>query len=216
MRRELTPEVFLKDVAEHEMTVLLDQGLYRHLMFQAKKNSWNHWFEIVTYPNKLVLSGDMGTWVFSRVEDMLTFFRSDEMRINLSYWSEKLQNGTSGGRDDAKEYDGDYYKQNILDHLDGYDLEPEKKSKVIEELNSLDFHDQYEIISQIRDFEVDLEDDGDYDYRSPRKKRETFSFQDVWEIGMKTYSLRFVWCCYAIVWGIQQWDKRDQPPISSS
>jgi len=208
MRREPTAEVFLKDVADHQMTVLLDQGLYRHLMFRAPKNSWNHWFEIVTYPNKLVLSGDMGTWVFSRVEDMFTFFRDDKLRVNLSYWSEKLRNGTVGGRDHCEVYDGEYYKANIIERLDGYGLEPEKKAKVIEELNCLDFDDEYTIIASIRDFEVDLEDDGKYDDRSLRKKRYTFGFQDVWEVSMKTYSYHFIWCCYAIVWGIQQYDKR--------
>lgn len=208
-RREPSAETFLKDVASHQMSVLLDQGLHRHLMFRQPNNSWYHWFDIVTYPNTLVISGDMGTWVFSRVEDMFAFFRSEKLTVNLSYWSEKLQNGTGGGRDHCKVYDGDYYKANIIEHLNRYDLEPDKKAKVLEELDLLDFDDEYEIVRSIQDFEVDLEDDGDYYYRSPKKKRETFGFQDVWEVSMKTYSYHFIWCCYAIVWGIQQWDNRE-------
>jgi hypothetical protein len=74
--KEITEEVFLKDVEKHEMKVLLDNGLYRHLRFAATgQYSWNQWFEIITWPGKLAYSGDMGTYVFERIEDMFEFFR---------------------------------------------------------------------------------------------------------------------------------------------
>ena len=59
----------LRDVAKHKMTVRLDNGLYRHLLFRQPDTS-NLWFEIVTWPHCLTIHGDMGTWSFSRVEDM--------------------------------------------------------------------------------------------------------------------------------------------------
>ena len=34
MQRQPTAEVFRKDVANHEMFVKLDQGVYRHIVFQ--------------------------------------------------------------------------------------------------------------------------------------------------------------------------------------
>jgi len=49
---------FLRDVASHRMEVLLDSGVYRHLKFRnAPPNSWNAWFELVTWPGSLAIHG---------------------------------------------------------------------------------------------------------------------------------------------------------------
>lgn len=215
---ECTKEQFLKDVANHSMEVKLDNGLHKHLVFKANKNSWNQWFEIVTWPGKLTISGDMGTWVFSRIEDMFDFFRTDSGNINPSYWGEKIQNGVSGGTSEAKEYDGDAYKTRVLKDLQNYNLSDEHKAVVIEALNELDFDNEYNIYSELHDFQVDLDDSEPYiptrelikqpyaDYQ----KRTYFTFQDLWEIESKVYSYQYIWCCYAIVWAIQMYDKNKE------
>ena len=89
-------ERFAKDVADHQMTVLMDIGVYRHLMFKKPDRS-EHWFEIVTTPGMLVIRGDMETWVFSRIPDMFNFFRGKDGEINADYWQEKLLAGRSIG-----------------------------------------------------------------------------------------------------------------------
>ena len=71
----LSAEGFLKDVKNHGMEVRRDDGLYRHLIFRAPKDSWHQWFEVVTWPGSLAINGDMGSWCFSRIEDMFEFFR---------------------------------------------------------------------------------------------------------------------------------------------
>lgn len=199
-----TMERFLGDVATHEMQIHLDQDVYRHLEFRQADKSWNHGFHIITTPGRLMISGDMGTWVFCRIPDMFNFFRSPSGEINLGYWAEKCINGTSGGSREAREYNGDVYKSRLIDSLDNYDLTDEKKAMVIEELNEIDFDDEHGVISQIRDFEVDLYDDDD---APTLRGYDTFQFQDVWEIGMTTYSYHFTWCLYAIAWAINQYDK---------
>lgn len=208
-------DVFQRDVSTHEMQIVLDNGVYRHLEFRQADKSWNHGFHIITTPGRLMISGDMGTWVFSRIPDMFDFFRSPSGKINLGYWAEKCINGTSGGRRQAKEYNGDVYKRRLIESLDNYDLTDEHRAMVVEELNEIDFDDEHWVISQIRDFEVDL--DGGEPYISTReiarhgysrqKEREKFSFQDVWEIDMTVYSYHFTWCLYAIAWAINQYDK---------
>ncbi len=40
-------EAFPNDVENHKMTVLHDDGLYRHLHFSS--GSFNQWFEIIRY-----------------------------------------------------------------------------------------------------------------------------------------------------------------------
>lgn len=216
-RRAEVEVQFKADVLSHKMEVLMDNGVYRHLSFRQPKNSWHHRFDLVTYPGYLVISGDMGCWVFSRVNDMFQFFRSSDGRINPGYWSEKIQNGSSGGRDDAKEYDGDYYKAALIEHLDGYDLEEHQKKQILDELDGLEFGDQFSIYSHIQDFEVFFDEPetelpiSELAKRpySPPRKRESFTFQDVWEISSKVYSYHFLWCCHAIAWGIQQYDARN-------
>ena len=192
--RQPTQDIFLKDVATHVMHVRLDQGVYRHLEFRQADGSWNHGFHIITTPWRLMVTGDMGTWVFSRLEDMFQFFRTDKGGINCSYWAEKCVNGVHGGHDAGTVYDGDTYKARLIESLDNYDLSDEHKAKVIDELEDMDFADEHWIMGQISDFEVDLDDN------------DTFKFQDVWEIDIKTYGYHFIWCLYAIAWSIQQYD----------
>jgi len=93
---ELTKEEFLKDVATHQIHVLHDDGIYRHIQFK-QCDSTDKCFSLVTYPNHLVYSGDMGCFVFSRIHDMFDFFSTKnpqakecDVYINLGYWSEKL------------------------------------------------------------------------------------------------------------------------------
>jgi hypothetical protein len=48
-------------------------------------------FDVVTWPGHLSISGDMGCFVFTRVDDMFTFFRGHEDAPNLGYsakWGE--------------------------------------------------------------------------------------------------------------------------------
>ena len=94
--RQPTEESFLNDVSKHEMKVLLDNGIYRHLRFKQQGSS-NMWFDVVTWPGFLAYTGDMGAFVFARLEDMFEFFRGrpvddkDKLYINLGYWGEKLE-----------------------------------------------------------------------------------------------------------------------------
>lgn len=192
MKTKCKQDDFLKDVAKHQMFVKLEQGVYRHIVFQQPEHTFLHRFEIITTPWRLMVTGDMGTWVFARLEDMFEFFRTDHGGVNLSYWAEKLQNGAHGCSDASKVYDGEVYRTRLIDSLDNYSITKKKRAEIIRELKNIDFEDEHWVLGQINDFDVD-----------------GWSFQDVWEIDMKTYSHHFVWCCYAIAWAIQQWDKRE-------
>jgi hypothetical protein len=186
---KLTAEMFLKDVAEHQMKILIDTGTYRHILFNSPK--WNLWFELVTWPNALTIRGDMGTWTFSRVEDMFTFFRDKDLRINPSYWAEKLCGGQHGGSEMAMVWDDDTFKEQILS------LVHEERPEVIDAIKEDLFREegQYDLDLAARNFTRRLSD-GD-----------TFSL-DPCDIPSGTdYSYRFLWCLYAIVWGIRRWDE---------
>ena len=90
---ELTESGFLAEVKNHKLTVIRDDGLYRHLRVGVPGTIMESW-HIITWPGYLAMVGDMGDWVFRRMDDMFQFFRSDPgngLQVNPYYWSEKLQ-----------------------------------------------------------------------------------------------------------------------------
>lgn len=105
---------FRADTAKHEMTVLHDDGLYRHLRFKDPKNGF-YWFDLVTWPGHLSFTGDMDGYAFSRVEDMFAFFRQrpGNHGINPQYWAEKVVSG----RESLKVYGEDLFKQQVAEDL---------------------------------------------------------------------------------------------------
>lgn len=89
------------------MTILHEDGAYRHLRFK-KSDRGEYWFDLLTWPGNLTITGDMGTYTFARVGDMFTFFTG---HINTGYWAEKEQ---TRGRSGLKEHDGDEFKAWIV------------------------------------------------------------------------------------------------------
>jgi hypothetical protein len=113
---------FVSEARGARMTVLKDDGLYRHLRFDFPHASWR-WCEIVTWPHTLTVTGGLGCWVFSRDEDMLAFFRPDpdRARVDAFYCSEKL---LPHGREGAKRFAADrvpvYIRETVARAADEY------------------------------------------------------------------------------------------------
>ena len=81
---------FIKDTKKHTIIIHKDDGIYRHL--ECSRNGSSIFsFEIMTYRGHLLVCGDMGTFVFSRDDDMFDFFRHDQ--IDPEYWAEKCVAG---------------------------------------------------------------------------------------------------------------------------
>lgn len=223
------PIDFLNDVANHKMEILHEQGLYRHLRFQQQPKRWNMWFDLITWPGCLTIKGDMGCWTFSRVDDMLTFFRSDKLEINADYWAEKSQHGTHGGRDGAKVWDQDTFETHLLDQLVTYfEDEPVKLAEITpvvkEEIFQRHDGDGPQMMRHAAyEFSYEFEDDREPAPRSihdlinsatrlqtaissRKSRKEKFQFDGMDLPDGMVYSYHFIWCLYAIVWGIQQYD----------
>lgn len=85
------------------MTVLRDDGAYRHLRFDLPKATWK-WFELVTWPGMLVVHGGLGCWTFHRDGvDMMATARPahDTVRVNPYFWEQRF---TPGSQQTAKTY----------------------------------------------------------------------------------------------------------------
>lgn len=217
---EATEESFLKDVAKHEMKVLLDSGTHRHLRFKQPASS-NMWFDIVTWPGFLAFAGDMGSFVFSRLPDMFQFFRTDSknegLGINLSYWGEKLEAVDRNGRESGyRVYSADKLRWHVEDHV---------KTWVEECDEPYDASDE-DIAAARKSFEVELRgaieedvyrciDDSEHEARTAVRdfsvtiSGHKYEFSDTWEWNCDDYTFRFVWCCYALAWAIKQYDLRE-------
>lgn len=191
--RECTEELFLKDIASHQMTIIRDDGVHRHVRFK-KPNSGDMHFDIVTYPHYLVYSGDMGCFVFSRINDMFEFFRmrhrepSARLQINESYWSEKLE--AADIPDGYERFATEQLTNHVNDWLDEVEADDDLRERA-----------QDEILSYVDDGEMCARDammSFKHDKRHP--------FQDSWECRFTEYTFRFTWCCYALAWAIRQYD----------
>ena len=193
-----TKDRFLKDVASHSMVILRDDGVYRHLRF-SNDGSSIYRFDLITWPGYLAYVGDMGDYVFKRVEDMFRFFRrhpdDSELKINLGYWSEKVQ---ACCRDGIREYSDEKFSECINDLLKDYlesanldDAEiDELKERVAEEVDCNPGNEQ-----DARDAAINFEFNDEEIFAS-----------DFYEHDLSDYTYRFEWCCWAIVWGIQMYD----------
>lgn len=193
---ECTEERFLEDIDSHEMTIIRDAGVNRHIRFKVP-NTINMSFDLITWPGHLCYTGDMGTYVFSRIEDMFQFFRGaskghEGLYINTGYWAEKcLAAGTNGV---LSEYNAENAKQIIQDMLD----DSEAPQITVDEINNniIGYADDDEgaIRSAISDMEHDEEG----------------IFNDFWETNLHIRPYRYVWCCYALSWGISIYDRSEK------
>ena len=201
----VTQESFLQDVAKHQITAARDEGMYRHVIF-AQPGTYNQRFELLTWPGYLCYTGDMGTFVFRRIDDMFQFFRSDRpdddrdgphLRINLQYWAEKLE--AVDRCDGAKCWSEDKFRSVIEGYLERWNEEEPVSASLRQAVKD-------EVLSRAGDGEHEA-------FRAANEfEHEGFRFDDLWDHDFKEYTVRFVWCCYALAWGIRQYDQAVPSP----
>lgn len=198
-----TLEQFLSHVANHQLTVNLDQDLFRDLMVM-KPNSGDMHYHITTRPGYLMFTGDMGSFVFTRLSDMFDFFRDkDGYDINPGYWEEKLEAVDSRGG--AKEFSRYLAKETLIEHLqdhlagiDSGDYDKDQSDaaeakEAIKHLIGLAEDDKHDFYETLRNWDAD--DAGGLD------------MDCWWEWDFNDHNYRYIWCCYAIVHAIKLYDE---------
>lgn len=224
MNAPLTESEFLRDVGEHVMEVMRNDGIYRHIRFRKPGTTCMH-FDLITWPGYLCYTGDMGTYVFTRLVDMFEFFRTDRshapragrrLAVNLSYWSEKLE-AVDGSRrgGSAEEFDAARFRKVVneyrLDWIRG------------DARTLLSKYERRELWEAVASDVLDRADDGeqvafqaanDFEWkpsRYPAWTRRSWRFDDFWDHSFTDYTHRFRWCCFALAWGIEQYDLQTTP-----
>jgi hypothetical protein len=182
-----TKAEFDKRTAEHQIEILRADGLYRHLRFR-KPGTGIDGFDFVTWPGFLAYAGDMGDYLFERSPDMLAFFRGGQGREPpLAYWAEKC---VAEDRDRVKEYCPDRAREAIGEWLDDHEATPALRQEV-----------DSEILSQLDDGQdALLRNIGAFEHQG-------WSFQDFHEVDLTVFTFRFRFCCYALQWGVAQYDQ---------
>lgn len=191
----LTSDKFLADVKDHQLEILKDDGVYRHIRM-SKPNTRCMSYDIITYPGGLLYRGDMGEYVFERVYDMFNFFRDTDgdLKINPSYWAQKCITRNH----EVKEFSFETYKSNVKDHFDMYFEDDDDNS------HKADVWDEIE--TQLFSLKGDHECWAVYAIEDFYSKYD-FNLDDFWEYDNKDYTHRYIWCLYAMVHAINEYDK---------
>lgn len=186
-------ERFARETRHHEMTVLMDVGLYRHLKFMGPTGSDLYRFDLITWPNHLAIRGDGPSFMFSvfPTADLFHLFKGSTSHggINPGYWQEKVLAGQ------VKDWSEDKFRNWLTQQAAKDDARhPGLLDAVYAQILFSDEHDtEYRGTAE---YAVAAFSHGDYRLRLP----------DEWEQSFDDYSWEFLWACHAIVWGIGQYD----------
>lgn len=193
---------FISNVSEHKMIVMIDNGVVRHIKFQ-REGQCQYWFEIMTWPGCLCIHGDMGTWVFSRIHDMFSFFRSrdDQLGISPDYWAQKI---VAHERGSFLRFDQDAFRkwvhEIVNEHLAGCsDLGEQETKDLWDEIKQgvFEFADTHASIDILATKVSEFDFEG---FRFPPDFYESIR-------SWQTYDRGYLWCLYAIVWSIKKYDE---------
>lgn len=217
MKDEAARARFERNTADHRMTVLRDDGVYRHIHCAAPGTMCMH-FDLITWPGYLCYTGDMGTFVFTRLRDMFEFFRRPVGKsIDYQYWAEKCEGADKG--DGVHEFDPEEFKREIygravtLVRETRESLSKEQRREMWEDLRS-------EVLERVNEFGSDegalFERAHEWAHHVGRGEWLRLDLDDF--PSCKKYTLRFLWCCHAMVWGIAQYDahKAAQQPAEEA
>ncbi|ELP5901891.1 hypothetical protein QTV49_003892 [Vibrio vulnificus] len=215
---QLTTETFIKSIEDIELEVLLDNGIYRHLKFKSPSSTIVD-FEVCTYPDHLVFSGDHGCFTFKEKGDLFDFFRRDvvlsgtpSIPTHDDYWTSKVISESTivGGIHETN--------TNVISAT----LEQFVESAISDGLTFWESTDQGnyddydDFISSVKD---ELEDAissvdvNSFDWLN------LIEFESEIVSGLKPFSEisydcgkeltpQFQYCCKAIVWGIHAFEEK--------
>jgi len=199
-------ERFTEDTAAHELTIIREEGLYRHLRLQ-RPGTGACSFDIITWPGYLAFVGDMGDYVFSRTDDMFGFFGADG--INPDYWREKVQAACDDG---VSEFSEDVYRERVEEWRDEVIAGFADEYETTDEDNA---GKRDEFTSAVEDELLDMSDS--ISEESAHARLNDFRFGDriecgdSWEWDLRRFTRRYIWALYAITWAIGEYRKAIAP-----
>lgn len=211
MQQREIAEQFAREVAEHRMSVLRDEGGYRHLRFARPGWGSHSAWDLITVPGTLLIKGDYGDyvlrpWKVDTDQDAFDYIRQSRLGglPDIDAWADKV----TSGRDTIYRYDQqllvEYVQAAVQEALerdqDGRlaGLAEAVEWHILEELTGQEQVDHH-LVETFR-YWADPEDEADEvepDFCVPTYNRARF----------RQYDHGFVWCCLAIAWGVDTYDR---------
>ncbi|MFD8088731.1 hypothetical protein [Streptomyces malaysiensis] len=184
-------ERFARETAGHQMTLLHEDGLYRHLVFADPAGNFYR-FDLITWPHNVFLRGDGFSFGFSiyPTADIFDMFRgSSHGGINPGYWQEKVTAGK------VKDWSEDLFRKWVLEEAAAAETSyPGAVEAVTKQILHSDEHStEYQGTAE---YAVAAFRHGDFRLRLPNP----------WDESFEDYSWEYLFACHAIVWGIAQYD----------
>lgn len=190
---------FAKDTAAHQMTVLFEQGLYRHLRFESADGS-GYRFDLHTSPNRLMFHGEVGTYVFSvwPTADLFKVFSESSVgdRPNFGYWNEKLV----AWNEPAIQFSNDLFDQKVAEELAKAEEFFPGVTVAWKSFVEADYNTEYE--------EIAREALAAFEYLPEGQLGEAWRFRYTGEWKLDDYDWRYLWACHAALFGIGMWDAK--------
>ncbi|MEV4423997.1 hypothetical protein AB0K23_01210 [Streptomyces sp. NPDC049602] len=197
---------FKRATAGHEVTVMHEDGLYRHLRFQTPGNGSSYGYDLITWPYNLVIRGGWTfTFTIDATEDMLDLFRRTSLpsQINPSYWQEKV----TAGRDQIESFSEELLKKEIEDTVqqwerDGLDSQVDRDG-LREAIKEHFFGEWPEYSLEHKEEAHRALNDFSFSPKGAKPSDQPYTFDDWFEWRLTEFSHGFLWSCHAIRHGIE-------------
>lgn len=193
---------FIRETAGHELTILHDDGLYRHVRMANPQYGGLYHFALITWPHHLAIAGDLGHFTFrTEMADMFDFFRRSRWNDgpNPTYWDEKV----TAGRESVMAFSEEKFKAEWADELaEAEATYPGLGADWLERtegfLADYDLTEESNARHAVHDYEYSV-DGVDEPF--------TFNTSDLLEVNFREHSWPYLRACRAIVHGIAAYDR---------
>lgn len=196
------PEIaarFARETADHKMTVLHEDGLYRHVRFENPQYGAIYRFDLITWPHGLLIRGDGPNFAFSLypTRDLFDMFRRTARvgQINAGYWDEKVVAGK------IKDWSEEMFRTWLIQEA------TKDEARYPGLVRALDRQ-----ILDSDEHNLEYRGTAEYALASFAHRDYRLRFPDRWEESFEDYSWEFLWACHAIRWGIAQYDTAKAAP----
>lgn len=190
-----------KNLKEHVVTLLHDGGPNRKHYRCQKPGTWNMGFDLVTWPGHLCYTGDMGTYLFCRTDDMIAFMRGSCM--SYSYAAEKCI--AHDGR--LKEWREELFLAALDERLADFS-------------DDGGMHTVVRRGERVQESVADKIEEIKTAYRNYESKHDAFTAMHesgLWDElpSCEDWSFRFLWAMHAIKWAIAKIDANEVKPCAT-
>lgn len=197
---------FKRATAGHQMTVLHEDGVYRHLRFQTPGNGSSYGYDLITWPYNLTIRGGW-TFTFSidATEDMLELFRRTAFpgEINPGYWQEKV----TAGRDQIESFSEELLKKEIEDTVKQWEQDcPTSAAALREAVQEHFFGEWSEYNLEYREEAHRALYDFSFTPEGVKPGDWALCFDGWSEWRLTDYSHGFLWSCHAIRHGVSLYE----------